>query len=268
MKRKWLFSLVIGALVVGGILMAAGTRASDNDLQAVLDAVAAREAAVDSFVYEWESTVRAKQGGHDPQAAGFARASGEEIALPAPAEDTELQEWRRVVVNSDEIRYERHDMVWNVLEGEFQPMEKSHSYPLEGELGAGSLPDEAQFLREFDLAPVLVAHRLLHPVLWHADLDDLVLVESTEYRGHPCIVLDYVWPVPSQKALLDRYWLAEDMDYAVLRYQCRCGGELVGDIEMNYVPDEKIGWRLNSWQIMENLVIEESDNTVTSVRIN
>jgi hypothetical protein len=80
--------------------------------------------------------------------------------------------------------------------------------------------------------------------------DELTVVGREEINGHPCVVLDGREHFPSGYSSPQRWWLAEDMDYAVLR-TAHMGGAVPGYswAEFTYEPDPEVGWRLASWEV-------------------
>jgi hypothetical protein len=89
-----------------------------------------------------------------------------------------------------------------------------------------------------------MAYRLFDPTFGYLRPEEVRLLGVAERDGHPCVV------VGVGDKLASTWWLAQDQDYCPVHVEWRRDGTLTMRFDLRYVPDEEIGWRLQSWDWM------------------
>lgn len=110
--------------------------------------------------------------------------------------------------------------------------------------------DESQFVPEG-------AYDKITPMRIEAELD-----------GHPCVVAEHLWWDGESRELM---WLAQDMDYALLRVQGFSSTEQEvpnWQADLDWVEHEELGWVLDSWDIDIRMIGDHVQATTSKIVIN
>jgi len=226
-------------------------------LERVFETIRQRQARVKTISYTWTSKWVIPKGSMmvaDP-------ATGLPVRSDLPAEDTEIERTQTLVIDGRYVRYDDEGLVWFEGRGTGEFVQERDTVVL----GADGV--ERQLFRFDDgstgglLGPlryipagveyqaVLQAYRLTDSVLGKVSPREVRFAGRAELRGHPCILVEKREEV-FQPSMTKRWWLAEDMGYAVLRWEeKRDSGEHLVQLDMNYTPDQQVGWQLTSWSL-------------------
>jgi hypothetical protein len=89
-------------------------------------------------------------------------------------------------------------------------------------------------------AGVLRHFRALDPVMGSVDAQAIQLREGGEFiDGRPCVVVERRRTNPSA---VEEYWVAPDMDFAILRFRRLEKGEIRSSVDFSYRRDRAWGW--------------------------
>jgi len=208
-----------------------------KDLTAILRTMAARQARVKTLDCTWtRETVYP------------------ENAFPGLNQVTRITGTYRVVLSKGDLRLEMQQPIWSLVTHRFTPHERVTVLtgkerrlftPTHGQGSVQKRRREPTLAEPYMAGPILAAYRLAEPAWGLLVQDRARVVRREQVNGHPCVVIEYD-KVPG--AVLYRYWLAEDMEYCVVRWHGLLHGAPAGPQTMlRYVRDKQIGWRLVSW---------------------
>ncbi|MFO8008848.1 MAG: hypothetical protein R6V05_14060 [Candidatus Brocadiia bacterium] len=249
-------ALVAAAAVAGVAFLGTGASRGESPTAeaapaSVIEQIEARESNAQTLHYEWVEQQEVDLGAlpsWDPETERVGLPTGEGESLPRDMRFA-------VVVDGSQARTERSGPGANVVTRELEPdfqasvHLQTHTVRLDAEgQQVGRLVPQPSY---WDLAvvPVIDAYRLLDPALGRADPAELVVAGRETFRGHPCLIIEQVQLSPDTGKGGGRWWLAEDMDYAVLKSQSLNQKEEVhGEAVLQYEPDPEVGWRLTSWE--------------------
>jgi beta-lactamase regulating signal transducer with metallopeptidase domain/thiol-disulfide isomerase/thioredoxin len=224
---------------------------TEVNLEPIFETIRQREARVKTLKYVWtskESIPKGSMTSGDPA-----------MAAPMPPEDAEIEQTYTMWLEGALVRIEERGQVLDENTGKFGPYEDTsvlgadgverelwHSAQIKPSALVGPLrhiPAGVQY------QAVLQAYRLMDPVLGKVSPSEVRFVGRAEQQGHPCILIERQYKL-SNSSWFHRWWLAEDMAYSVLRWEDRReNGEPMVQLDMQYAPDDHIGWRLMSWSL-------------------
>lgn len=258
------------ALVAWMLVTAAPEPVRDDRLASVLAAVRARESKARTLDCRWIEERFYPKG--SLQHWGDEEVGGDtETSDAAPPEDTTVQSEFRMLLGAGRMRYDWRAMLWNFDERAFG-QDQSSGAASEAEARDIPLGDRGASVRQrgdgqtlIEFKPVLYAYRLLDP-LSGVDLGRLRVEGEAVDRGLTCVVLEeepHTLPNPCE-----RWWLAEAMDYAVVRWQyVGDDEEVLLDCPMGYGDKTEGIWPLRSWDLHER-VMSSRTNTVAELSLN
>ncbi|MFO8006686.1 MAG: hypothetical protein R6V05_03025 [Candidatus Brocadiia bacterium] len=230
----------------------------------VVRGVRAREIAAHTIQYS---------SGHRMLVPKYSRPTQDEMGAfdmqGGPPKDTEKQKSVSIVIDGSRMYAAVGGPTWTAADGGHFFDTQDSLWMLEGGtcvsyFGAHEAAVvDANFLRHTvpDVIPVVIAYRMLDPVVGLAQPYELFPVERVTYDGHPCVVMEY------RRSMYDttdssRYWLAEDMDYSVLRYESSAR-----TIHFRYEPAGGGLWRLTSWSAGQPNPVSQTYLSVKEVAV-
>jgi len=254
--------------------------ATEVNLERVFNTIRQREGRVKTVQYTWTSKKVVPKGSMpvaDPT-------TGLSVPSDLPTEDTEIDHVHKLVIDGHFVRHDAEGLIWFVGlgTGEFVPHAETTVFGADGvERGlfhssegkpSGVIGPLGYIPGRIECEAVLQGYRLLDAVLGRISPSEVRLAGRAELRGHPCVLIEKredVWEFPITK----RWWLAQDMGYSVLRWETqRDSAEASSRTDMNYGPDQQIGWRLASWSVTTSSGAHgegvTSTNVPTDIRLN
>ncbi|MFO8006329.1 MAG: hypothetical protein R6V05_01180 [Candidatus Brocadiia bacterium] len=254
---SWRSIITACGLCAGLIFVAVLALASQGKEPQLLDEIVqeatARQSAVETLRYEWETEETLQVGlvpGWDPT-GGVVAPSGQ------PGGERTLNQRWVLAIEGQRARYQQEGEAFHLQQREPVPVHET-GFWANGKLRANYNQQEESVTEEplwagLSLRPVLEAYRLFDQEMGPADRDAVTVLRRDQYGGHPCVVVQWLdTRGDGESGTPWHWWLAEDMDYCVVRSQVLTepGGWVLQEARMSYEPDPdpRIGWRLASWE--------------------
>ncbi len=275
MRAKDVRAIACTVLIVCG-LTADEVRGTDAalDVQRIIELVRAREQQVRTVHCTWTVEHLTPKGALNILDAGQGGPAGGD----SPQEDTVLQDTVTVIIGGQKLfwsldawifsaitrQFERSQAIAAIVDGKSVCLKEGGKQAVVGPPGWFTTA-------LLDFWPVLVAYRMLDPVLGKVKPEDLRVIGRAEHDGHPCVVLE-------QSRSLGRgprfWWLAEDQDYCPVQWRTeRADGTVSGHAALQFEKNEQGLWCLTSWDLQCLLgpggsLVGSQAATVTELRLN
>jgi len=189
------------------------------------------------------------------------------------SEDVTYEKSLRVALDGSKIRIDLKEKRWYASENRYMPFEEvfahvegvNRRYNKQGH-SATIVPRKGseRWVCEGTAAPFICAYRLFDKTIGYAKPEEVQFSGQAQEDGKACLVID-----KHKNGKVYRWFLAESCGYRPVRFQTFTHeGRLSWDIRLNYVPDERIGWRLASWKKTVLLTRSQTEAAVTASRIN
>ncbi|MFO8008643.1 MAG: hypothetical protein R6V05_13005 [Candidatus Brocadiia bacterium] len=214
------------------------------DLDAVLEAIRARQARLRSFTYE----VRCSQ-----QHTEHAEYSPELRSKP-------WQSGYTLTMDGDKIRLQDNkEVVFNQVSGQLEHMVSDNvavqgvvtSYNPPNQIGGNSGIIDAglnAIVSHPHFQPLIEAHRLFRPLsIVSPRAEDIRPVGRVEHNGHPCVIVEEREHKYGH-AYVHEWWLAQDMEYCPLVSRFAIDNRILGHTEVRYAPHREVGWKVDSFK--------------------
>ena len=238
---------------------AAGGSGTDAELAEVLHCLKTRQEKVQSLKISWTTTKVYPRG---------SLAVGEPLRGfgQQPEEDTTVSTSFTVSIGPGGKRCDRSGPVWNSYLVRFKHSDTSASL-YDGHVRELDRTQRLGRLTARNYVPGLTGaeSRALFLAYWPSDSvtqvrifgsnverrvppDSTVLVGHVELDGHPCAILDVTKEWRPSYRPTDRYWLAVDQDYLIVRHERSSRGTVQEWYRLRYSPHAALGWCLVSWE--------------------